>query len=142
MLGPWGLQLGRLVNGGKYYNWEVPREARKYWYNRYRLEAVLELKALLKSTMTIETFSSVRKPLFVGYYDKNENERDDQVSIERMEMMFDNASTLDDKKWFVNFYNAGAHCVPSKYFSKDTLAVQQMTDRFIQEVLNIQSRLE
>lgn len=137
LLGPWGLQLGYLINGGKYYEWNVPEEVQDYWNKKYRIEAVVQLKALLRATMKEDVFRGIKKPLFVGYYAKNEEEKDDQVSIEKMETMFHQAGTAEHQKWFVNFYEAKVHCLPSKYFCQDTLAVQQFTSRFIEEVLGI-----
>lgn len=137
LLSPWGLQIGRIISGGKYYKWEVPESAKPYWYSQYRIEALVQLKRLIEATMTDETFRAISKPLFVGYYFKNEKEKDDQVSVARMEEMFDLASTPDHKKWFVNFEAAGAHCIPSRHFSRDIPAVQSMTERFFQDVLKI-----
>ena len=63
---PWGKQILKAVMGGNYQTWQPPIGADKYWYGKYRIEAILELKALLQATMKKETFKKIKQPFFMG----------------------------------------------------------------------------
>lgn len=107
---PWGLQIIRLFMNSKYREFEITIEAqRQYWQYRYRLEALVKLKVMLKTYMRDELFSKITQPVFVGYYFKNEEEKDKTISIEAIENMFENLGTANDKKTKVAFANAGRH---------------------------------
>lgn len=135
---PWGLQLTRLAMGGKYREFEATDEARKYWTNRYRLEGLVALKSLLRATMTKETFNAITQPVFAGYYYKNEEEKDDIVSVDRINEMFDQLGTPDSLKRKIAFANANTHVINSKLFSKELDGVRQATFDFCEEVLSLQ----
>ena len=68
---PWGIYMARLVKGSKYNEYvpENPEKAR-YWYTKYRLEAVVELENLVDHTMRPELFKKVRQPVLNLYYYK------------------------------------------------------------------------
>ena len=63
---PWGLQIARLVKGGKL---NYPADTRpiysEYWNRPYRLEAVVNLQEMLETTMTKETFSKITQPVLM-----------------------------------------------------------------------------
>jgi len=67
---PWGLQIARLVRGGK-YNISPPDSLRdKYWYQKFRLEAVVQLQELLEEKMNEATFKKIKCPSLTLYYYK------------------------------------------------------------------------
>ncbi|MFT6865809.1 MAG: esterase/lipase [Cyclobacteriaceae bacterium] len=65
---PWGLQLAKFVKGSEYNEWPLDSVSANYWTNRYHLEVLTELRALIDETMTPETFKSVTQPVFLGYF--------------------------------------------------------------------------
>lgn len=138
LLQPWGLQLARTIVGGKYYYFEGPRNMEKYWYPKYRIEGIIALKALVKYTMTEETFRKVKQPIFVGYYYKNKDEQDEMVSVEEILEMYKELGTPDSLKRLVNFPEAGHHILPSELWSKDVGGVRRETFKFAEEVLGLE----
>ena len=63
---PWGLQIARLVVGGKYNVTNSTEEESKYWNKQYRLEAVSQLEELVETTMT-PSLVSTNKAAFTDY---------------------------------------------------------------------------
>lgn len=135
---PWGLQIARKVKGSDYNVWEAPAGAEKYWHLKYRLEATVELQRLIDGTMKPEVFSGINIPTFMGYYYKDEAHQDDVVSVDAMLNMFDKLGSPIKKK--VAFPNAGAHCIPNQYFSKDVENVFAQTCVFIEKELGLKPR--
>lgn len=139
---PWGVQLAKLVKGGDYHEFENPSEAdRQYWTTKYRVEALAQLQVLMDETMTEETFQSVRQPLFLGYYYKDEIHQDSTVSVSAMLGMFDELGTPVDQKRKVAFPNVGEHVMTSYITSKDLESVKRETNSFMEEVLGLKPQL-
>ncbi len=134
---PWGLQIARLVKGGDYNVREVAAEAEKYWYEKYRLEAVVELQNMLEHTMISETYSKVKAPSFVGYYYKNEEFQDDVVSISDIKKMISSLAVPKELLTTHAFEDVRAHALQSRYFSKDLEEVRTETEKFMREILGI-----
>ena len=138
---PWGLQLARMANGGEYHEFrEITEENSKYWTTKYRLEALTQLQALVEGTMTEETFASVRQPVFLGYYYKDEIHQDSTVSVPAMLRMFEQLGTPDNQKRKVAFPEVGAHVMTSNITSKDLESVQRETNRLLEEILELKPR--
>ena len=135
---PWGLQIGRLVNGGK-YNTSVPEsyEDSLYWTASYRMEAVVYLQQLLNMTMTKKTFGKVKQPVFLAYYYKNKEEQDQTVKVDAMQKMFEQLGTADDLKEKKAFPDAGVHVIACKFKSGDWKGVQAATYAFVEDKLNL-----
>lgn len=132
---PWGLQIARLVKGGKMNI--VPNKTdiyKKYWNDQYRLEAVTELEELLETTMTKETFEKIKQPVLTLYYYKNEKEQDPVVKVSAMKKMFEQLSTPSSLKKMVPIPNAGNHVLGSPIQSKDVVTVEQEAVAFLKEV--------
>src|SRR5688500_6800195 len=81
---PWGLNIARMVMGGKYRETGASADDALYWNATYRLESLVQLQELLESSMTRETFEGVRQPSLTLYYYKNEEEQDPQVKVSAM----------------------------------------------------------
>lgn len=140
---PWGLQLAKLANGGDYHEFdEITEENSKYWTTKYRVEALTQLQALVEETMTEVTFSSVRQPVFLGYYYKDETHQDKTVSIPAMLSMFEELGTPNDQKRKVAFPEVGAHVMTSHITSKDLESVQRETNGFLEKVLGLEPRTQ
>ncbi|MEQ9120225.1 alpha/beta fold hydrolase [Fulvivirga sp.] len=134
---PWGLQLARLVVGSDYNQWPLDSISANYWTNKYRLEVLTELRALVDETMTQETFEKVNCPVFMGYYYKNDTAQDNTVSVPAMLTMYDQLATPDDRKRKVAFPEAGHHVIGSHLTSAAVEAVQTETEKFLEEVIGL-----
>lgn len=134
---PWGEQILKAVYGGNYQTWEPPNGADKFWYGTYRVEAMIQLKALIQSTMTKETFEKIKQPFFMGYYYKNEKEQDKTVSVKRMLEMYEQTSTPSNLKVKKTFPDAKNHSLASRFFYTDYLKVQEAVFDYTEKVLNI-----
>ncbi|MGV3594262.1 MAG: alpha/beta hydrolase [Sediminibacterium sp.] len=133
---PWGLQIARLVKGGKMNI--VPNKTetyKKYWNDQYRLEAVTELEELLETTMNKETFQKIKQPILTLYYYKNEKEQDPVVKVSAMKKMFEQISTPASLKKMVPIPNAGNHVLGSPIQSKDVVTVEREALLFLKEVV-------
>lgn len=137
---PWGLQIARMVMGSNYREWIADPERKKYWNNKYRLEAIVQLEELVETTMTSETFSKVNQPSLTVYYYKNEKEQDPEVSVEAMLKMHKQLSTTDSLKVAVAMPKAGAHVLGSSLVSKDVEGVYREMVKFAEEKVGIKMK--
>ncbi len=135
---PWGLQIARLVKGGNYHIWEnATSEKKKYWTTKTRLESVTHMQKFLDIKMHRSTFQKIKRPLFMGYYYKNDSMQDKVVSVEAMLKMFDQLGTSENLKVKKAFPHAGDHVITS-YLSGDNYdKVTQEALRFLNKVLEI-----
>ena len=136
---PWGFQIARAIVGEyrtipAFKGWE----AEKYWTTTYRTEGIVALQALLDATMQPRYFEKIRQPLFIGYYYKNEEKKDDVISIEAAKVFFEQASTPPGLKRMLAFPDVNTHVIPSRLLSKDLPAVREATYRFAEEVLGLE----
>lgn len=135
---PWGLQIARLVKGGKMNI--IPNktdEYKKYWNHEYRLEAVTELQELLETGMTKTNFEKIQQPLLTLYYFKNEKEQDPVVKVSEMKKMFEQVSTSATLKRMIAIPNAGNHVLGSPIQSKDIVTVEKEATAFLKEVIKV-----
>jgi len=123
---PWGLQISRIVMGGKErtLDWRS-EEYKKYWYAKYRLESVVQLQELLETTMTNETFQAIKQPVLLLYYYKNEKEQDPVVRVDAMLKMYDALGTPLQLKSKKAIPNAANHVIGSHITSKDLKSVEK-----------------
>ncbi len=135
---PWGLQIARLVKGGKYLTPPDPRPIYKqYWNSPYRLEAAVALEELLESTMSLATFSAIHQPCLSLYYYKDETHQDPVVKVSAVKTMMEQLGTSPDKKRAVAMPNAGDHVLASPIRSKDVEGVRLETEKFLKEVMGM-----
>ncbi|CAI8217941.1 MAG: Uncharacterised protein [Flavobacteriaceae bacterium] len=111
---PWGLYLARAVVKSKYHIMDnITPKKRNYWTTRYRLESTIHLQKMVEVSMQTEIFNRVTAPVFMGYYYKSEEEKDEVVSIPAMLKMFDELGTPAGKKQKMTFPDAGDHVIIS-----------------------------
>lgn len=134
---PWGLQIARMVMGGKYREWAADPERVKYWNNKYRLESLVQLEELVERSMTSETFSRVTQPTLTLYYYKDEEHQDPEVNVSAMLEMHKQLGTPDSLKAAVAMPNAGAHVLGSSLTSKDVEGVFAEMKKFAVEKLKM-----
>ena len=138
----WGLQMARLIYGGKFKVDECDDYDEKYWNCTTRLEAVINLQALVDHTMTPETFTKITTPSLTGGYYKNDKENDPTVSIEAMKWMNDLLSTDETQKRAIPFPNAKTHVIANGKKSKAWQDVYDASCSFAEEVLQMQPLTE
>ena len=135
---PWGLQIGRLVTGGKYrfVNENTGDEECRYWNCYYRMEATVYLQQLVETTMTENTFKKVTTPVFLAYYYQDEEHQDETVRVDSMLKMYEQLGTPAEQKRKQAF-NAGVHVIGCKMFSKTQPEVEQACIDFASKVLQM-----
>jgi esterase/lipase len=112
----WGFQILKNVEGGEYhYIKGMSEESAPFWTTTYRIEGLIALQDLIEQTMTDETFKKVKTPTFIGYYYKNEEEKDNIISIDKIKTAFDLFQTPDDKKVLVPFSEVGGHVITNVF---------------------------
>ena len=122
----WGLQLARLVSKGDFRHIsDTSTERAKYWYNDYRLEAVVQLENLLETTMNKTTFSKVKQPVLNLYYYKDEAHQDNTVKVSAILDMAGKLGTPPSLKEALPIPGAGAHVLGCSLTSKDVPAVEK-----------------
>lgn len=139
---PWGLQLARLVKGGRYLT-EDPEPGidtalyDQYWNRRYRIEAGCQLQEMLEDKMNPSTFEKVMQPSLTLYYYKNEKEQDPTVKVSAILEMEKLLGTPDSLKAAVPVPNAGGHVLGSPIKSKDVETVSREARKFAIEKLRM-----
>ncbi len=134
---PWGLQIGRMVMGGDYRVLEEDPETDDYWYNKYRVEALVYLQQLVRQSMKAKLFNTVTCPVFTGYYYKDEDNQDNTVSVEAVLWMFDNLGTKEELKQEMAFPDAGAHVICCDLTSENWKDVQDAAVKFGIKILEL-----
>jgi esterase/lipase len=134
---PWGLQIGRQIQGAVLKDESTSEAHAKYWDLHYRLEGVRALVNLYSNTMKPETFRKIKCPVFLAYYYKNDEEQDKVVSVAAMLKMFDELGTPPELKLKEAFPNAGAHVIASYIRSKDWQGVEKATDKFLTDIVKL-----
>jgi len=138
---PWGLQIARMVMGSDYLTPnDTTKVYAKYWNTPYRLEATVSLQEMIESTMKPETFKKVNQPTLLLYYYKDENHQDNIVKVSAMEKMFDQLGTPNAKKIKHPIPNAGDHVLCSPIKSRAVNEVENYTEQFFKQVLNIKNQ--
>lgn len=137
MNGPWGKQLIRAIEGGEYHVWSDPTVAEndQYWTTRYHNNGLIALQDLLEQTMTEETFGRIDHPVFVGYYYRDEENKDGVVSIDAMKKYIETVSTPADKKELRAFAKVNEHVIASGLKSRDLPAVRAATFEFLERAI-------
>lgn len=138
LAGPWGVNLAKAVKKSDYHEFEASDTKKKYWTSKYRVEALTHLQALVDNTMVPETFKKVTQPVFLGYFYKNDSIQDNVVSVPAMLKMYEGLGTATNLKRKIAFSNVGDHVMTSSITSKDLASVKIETEKFFEEVLEIQ----
>lgn len=134
---PWGEEIMTMVMQGKYNNLEYTEEQQKYWYSKYHIRSIIALKSMIQNWMKEEQFRKIDKPLYMGYYYKDDEHQDDIVSVPRMLEFVDQVRTPRDLIRTTAFPDVGYHVICSDLFTKDYVKVLEDTDRFMSEVLHL-----
>ena len=135
---PWGLQIARMVMGGKENILKNRTDTyKKYWNHQYRLEAVVELQELLETTMIPSHFNKIKCPLLTLYYFKDEKNQDPVVKVSAMKEMFEAVGTPANLKRIVPIPEAGNHVLASPIQSNDIVSVEKETALFLEQIVQL-----
>ncbi len=135
---PWGLQIARLVKGSEFNIIKKDNpEYKKYWNDKYRLEATVQLEELLETTMTNTHFAKIKQPTLVLYYYKDEMHQDPVVKVSAMKDMFAHLGTPEEQKKMIPIPEAGNHVLGSPIQSKDIITVEKEGVAFMKETLHM-----
>jgi esterase/lipase len=135
---PWGLQIARMVMGGKENVLKNRTDTyKKYWNHQYRLEAVVELQELLETTMIPSHFNKIKCPLLTLYYFKDEKNQDPVVKVSAMKEMFEAVGTPANLKRMIPIPEAGNHVLASPIQSKDIVSVEKETALFLEQIMQL-----
>lgn len=136
---PWGLHLARLFMWSNYRGFEADEEVKKWWINHYRIEGVVALKSLVQNTMTDAIFKSIKQPVYFAYYYKSETEKDDLISISRIQEAFDLLATPAAQKRIAALADVSGHCMVSKFHSTNEQleVIRKGSFDFLEEVMGL-----
>jgi pimeloyl-ACP methyl ester carboxylesterase len=134
---PWGLQIARMVMGGKYRDTGPENAKSQYWNGKYRLEAVVQLQELIESSMNDETFSKIKQPSLTLYYYKDEEHQDPEVKVSAMLEMHKKLGTPEAQKKHMAIPSAEEHVIGGALVSKDVETVYNEIEKFLIETVQL-----
>jgi esterase/lipase len=135
---PWGLQIARMVIGGKENVLKDRTDTyKKYWNHQYRLEAIVELQELLETTMIPSHFNKIKCPLLTLYYFKDDKNQDPVVKVSAMKEMFEAVGTPATLKRMIPIPGAGNHVLASPIQSNDIVSVEKETALFLEQIMKL-----
>ena len=134
---PWGLQIARLVFKGDYRTVESDEDYRKYWYDKYRLESIVQLQELVETAASERTFKNVTCPVFNGVYYKDENHQDNTVRVDAIRRMHEELGTTGDQKQLIEFPDAGGHVIAYGKQSGAVDGVRKATIEFLEQKVGL-----
>ena len=135
---PWGLQIARMVIGGKENVLKDRTDTyKKYWNHQYRLEAIVELQELLETTMIPSHFNKIKCPLLTLYYFKDDKNQDPVVKVSAMKEMFETVGTPATLKRMIPIPGAGNHVLASPIQSNDIVSVEKETALFLEQIMKL-----
>ena len=112
-------------------------EKKGYWSEEYHANGYESLAIVMYSEMNKETFAQVKQPVFLGYYFKNEKEKDMVVSVAKMQEMFGQLGTAPALKKEMPFPKTGDHVIASSITSKDWQTVLFNSIEFLEKVVGV-----
>lgn len=137
---PWGLTLGRLVKGKYMKARDTTELYSRYWYNKYRMEATVQLEELLETSMKASVFEKITEPVLLLYYYQDEANQDRVVKVSAMQRMYQQLGTDSLLKMKGAVPGAGDHVIGSYIKSKDIASVKAATFYFAENVLELKKR--
>ena len=138
ILHPWGASILRLIQGGDYYVIDYYNEEQKvHWNQKYHTDGIIALKHLIHQSMKKEVFRKITQPTFICYYYKNSREKDDVVSIDRIQDFYSQISTPDSSKRLYACADCISHVISSRLMNKNVDQVLQESIRFAEDILHL-----
>lgn len=137
LTGPWGQEILTKLNGGDYRFNAYDSLSAQYWNNEYKVTGLIAVKDLINQTMTKETFTKIKQPVFLGCYYKDDEHQDHAVSVKAMDNFFQSISTPAEQKKMIKFPDVSGHVFVSYVKSKDYLVAIDSTTAWIDKVLQL-----
>ncbi len=132
---PWGSKILDVVMEGKYNHVIYDSLGNSYWNPVYHTDGIRGMRWMLDNYMTKEYFEKIEKPLLLAYYYKNEDFKDDVVSIDAMYDFFGRIKTPKSKKELIRLTGAESHVISSYIMSKEVEKLQSVTIDFLKKNL-------
>ncbi|MGK0387385.1 MAG: esterase/lipase [Maribacter sp.] len=137
---PWGLQIARKIIGSKYRVGRFNEQDSIHWTFKQRLEGVGALVTLVNKAANKKIYQKVKTPYMIGYYYKNDKEKDGAVSISEMKKFHELTATPTEQKRCIAFPECGDHCMVSTLRSKDLEGIRKESYAFAEEVLGMKMK--
>ncbi len=132
----WAQRLARLIMGEPYLRTEPENDGHaRYWYTHYRLESLAVLQSMRHQLLNDSLYARIVQPVFAGYYYKDEDNRDEIVSISAIREMENKLGTPSGERLFHAFPDADAHVITSAYRSPEHDVVRREAARFLRNQL-------
>lgn len=135
--GPWGEQLLNKNFPSGYRGFEANDEIKKYWIHHYRIEALIALDKLVSETMTKSTYKKIDIPYFVGYYFRDEENKDGIIDIKEIKNFEKLTNTPDSKKKVTAFPNANTHVIACELYNPKWKNIQKEIELYLENQLKI-----
>lgn len=139
---PWGKELSVLLEGEEFEHKHKSAAFKTYWYGSFTTTSLVELKSLIDHTMTTENFKKIKQPLFINYYFKNEDQKDEVISIDRLKQFFAQVSTPKNQKELNTSPESGDHVTISPITSSDIETPFVQASNFLENVMGIEPILK
>ena len=132
----WARRIASLFLGGPYLRNDPDNDDHaRYWYMHYHMEALGILEHMREELLSDSLYAMITQPVFTGYYYKDEDNRDEIVSLSAIQALKQQLGTPPDNRVFVAFPDAGAHVITSAYRSTEHDKVRVEVVRFLREQL-------
>lgn len=135
--GPWGLQIARLVMGGKYMPVNPDSYHPEAWSEGARLESTVQLQVLVDATMTRKTFEKVTVPSLTLAYYKDKKHQDGTVRVSEIRKMVSELGTPANENVYIELPNVGVHPMACGIVSKDIPSVEKAIFSFSEKILGL-----
>lgn len=135
---PWGTELAILLEGEQFEHKDHKPAFYDYWYGAFQTTSLVELKSLIQHTMTKETFSKIKQPVFINYYYLDDENKDDVISVDRIQEFYEQVGTSKNKKVLQTSPQSGHHVTISPITSDDIETPYKQASNFIENVLQIE----
>ena len=136
--GRWGKEMIKQTVGGMYRSFTGKHpKVKDYWQTKARIEGYIAVQGLIEQTMTEETWTKNNVPTFIGYYYKDEANKDKVISIEAIKRYAELASIPENQLRVIPFADAEGHVIGSQFMNDNWESVQDAIFSFAEEVLNL-----
>lgn len=138
--GPWGLQIARLVMGGKYMPINPDSYHPEAWSEGARLESTVQLQVLVDATMNRKTFEKITAPSLTLSYYKDKEHQDGTVRVSEIRKMVSELGTSARENVYVELPEVGVHPMACGIASKDIPSVEKTIFSFSEKILGLKVR--
>lgn len=128
----WVQRLYRLIMGEPYLRFDTENDGHaRYWYNYYRMESMAVLQAMRKELVDDSLYARITQPVFTGYYYRDDENRDQVVSVSAIRELENRLGTPPRQRVFMAFPEAGAHVITSSYRTREHDEVSAAVSSFL-----------